>query len=124
MVTQIQPKTLADLLLIEVSAGWSKKTAPIKAGPRYPMGTVLSVTNGVYAPLDLAGSATAKKAAAVLAKSLEPSTTDTQAIVIARGAVVAIDELIWPNGITPAQKANALAELDERGIDARAALLL
>lgn len=122
MPAQSQPKTLADLLLVEVKPGWSKDPVVYAAGAHYPLGTVLALVADKVQVLDPAGAGAAKKAYAVAADTVDATAGDTKGPAIARGAVVDLAELVWPAAITDAQKATALAELDARGIVARAAL--
>ncbi|MDR6915095.1 hypothetical protein J2X66_001960 [Pseudomonas sp. 3296] len=122
MATFTQPKDLGDLLLIEVCPGWTRSQATLMAGTDYLLGQVLAKVAGKYQALDLAGTGPAKKATAVLADPIDATAADQPAIVIARGAVLALAELIWPAGITDAQKTTALDELNAQGIVARATL--
>lgn len=122
MPVQTQPKTLADLLLVEVAPGWSKDPVLYAAGAVYPLGTVLALVNDKVQALDPAGTGAAKKAWAVAADNVDAAAGDKKGPAIARGAAVDLAELIWPAAITDVQKATALAELEARGIVARAAL--
>lgn len=122
MPTYTPPKTLGDLLLVEVAPGWTKEKGLLLLGANYPLGTVLAKVSGKYQVLDLAGTGAAKKAAAVLAENVDATAADTAGVVIARGAVVESTELLWPAGATDPQKATALDELNALGIVARAAL--
>jgi len=122
MATFNQPKDLGDLLLVEVSPGWTKDKATLLGGTDYPLGQVLAKVSGKYQTLDLAGTGAAKKAAAVLGEHVDATAGDKPGVVIARGAVVALAELAWPAGITEAQKVTAQDELAALGIVARTAL--
>ncbi|UZE21846.1 head decoration protein [Pseudomonas sp. B21-056] len=122
MATFNQPKDLGDLLLVEVSPGWTKEKATLLAGTDYPLGQVLAKVSGKYQVLDPAGADGAEKAAAVLGEPVDATAGDKPGVVIARGAVVALAELAWPAGITEPQKTTALDELNALGIVARAAL--
>jgi hypothetical protein len=122
MATFTPPKDLGDLLLIEVCPGWTRSQATLLAGTDYPLGQVLAKVAGKYQRLDPAGTGPAKKAAAVLAERIDATASDQPGIVIARGAVLALAELDWPAGITDAQKATALDELNALGIVAHATL--
>lgn len=122
MATFTQPKDLGDLLLVEVSPGWTRSKATLLAGTDYPLGQVLAKVAGKYQRLDPAGTSAAKKAAAVLAEPIDATAGDQPGVVIARGAVLALAELAWPAGITEAQKTTALDELNTLGIVARAPL--
>jgi hypothetical protein len=122
MATFNQPKDLGDLLLLQVSPGWTKSNVTLLAGTDYPLGQVLAKVGGKYQALDPAGNGTAKKAAAVLAERVDATAGDQPGVVIARGAVLAMGHLVWLTGITPAQQAAALDELNALGIVARATL--
>jgi len=112
------PKTLGEVLLIEVHPAWTKGAGTIVAG-NHAIGTVLAKVGGKYQPVDFAGSGTAKKAVAVLGCAVN-ATADAQAeVVIERGAVVASNELVWPENATDVQKAAAVDELAALGIVAK-----
>ena len=117
-----QPKDLGDLLLVQVSAGWSKDRVTLLGGSDYALGQVLAKVAHKYQALDPSGAGPAKKAVAVLAERVDASAGDAPAVVIARGAVVARAELVWPAGITEPQQTAALDELNALGIVARATL--
>lgn len=122
MATFNQPKDLGDLLLLQVSPGWTKSKVTLLAGTDYPLGQVLAKVAGKYQTLDPAGTGAAKKAVAVLAERIDATVSDQPGVIIARGAVVALAHLVWPSGITEAQKSVALDELNAQGIVARATL--
>ncbi|VVM95185.1 hypothetical protein PS619_03034 [Pseudomonas fluorescens] len=122
MATFNQPKDLGDLLLVQVSPGWTKDRITLLGGSDYALGQVLANVAGKYQALDPAGTVLAKKAVAVLAEHIDARAGDTPAVVIARGAVLALPELVWPPGITEPQKAAALDDLNTQGIVARATL--
>ncbi|MFL1515291.1 head decoration protein [Pseudomonas prosekii] len=122
MATFNQPKDLGDLLLVQVSAGWTKDKVTLLGGTDYPIGQVLAKVSGKYQTLDLTGSGMANHAVAVLAERVNASGGDTPGVVIARGAVLALAELKWPSGSTEQQKGAALDELSALGIVARATL--
>lgn len=117
-----QPKDLGDLLLVQVSPGWSKDRVTLLGGSDYALGQVLAKVAHKYQALDPSGAGPAKKAVAVLAERVDASAGDAPAVVIARGAVVARAELVWPAGITEPQQTAALDELYAPGIVARVTL--
>ena len=116
MPTFNQPKTLADLLIVAVAPNWTKQRLTFAAGTVASIGTVLAKVSGKLQPLDPAGTGAAKVAHAVAAEKVDATAADTVGLAIPRGATLDIDELVWPEGITEAQKATALAELESRGI--------
>lgn len=122
MPTFTPKKTLGDLLLVEVAPGWTKEKATLLAGTDYPLGTVLSKLAGKYQALDPAAVDGTEKAVAVLGERVDATAADAPGVVIARGATLELNELVWPADITEPQKATALAELNTLGIVARAAL--
>ncbi|TBN35511.1 head decoration protein [Pseudomonas sp. BGI-2] len=122
MATFTQPKDPGDLLLVEVCPGWTKDKVTLLGGVNYAFGQVLAKVSGKYQVVDLAGTGAAKKTAAVLIEAVDATVSDQTGVVVSRGAVVDLAELAWPGGITEAQKATALDELNALGIVARAAL--
>lgn len=122
MATYHQPKDLCDLLLVQVSPGWTKDNITLMGGSVYALGQVLAKVDNKYQALDPASTAPANKAVAVLAEPIDATSGDKTAVVIARGAVLALAELTWPADITAPQKAAALDELNAQGIVARATL--
>ncbi len=122
MATFTQPNDLGDLLLVEVSPGWTRSKVTLLAGTDYLLGQVLANVAGKHQLLDPAATDAANKAVAVLAEPIDATTGDQPGIVIARGAVLALDHLTWPSGITDAQKSTALDELNTLCIVARATL--
>ena len=122
MATYNLPKDLGDLLLVQVSPGWTKDNITLLGGSVYALGQVLAKVDNKYQALDPASTAPANKAVAVLAEPIDTTSGDKPAVVIARGAVLALAELTWPADITAPQKAAALDELNAQGIVARATL--
>lgn len=117
MPTFQQPKTIADILLVEVKPGWTKQRVLLKAGFIYALGAVLAVdANKKYVSLAPASEGTENAAVCVLGETINATAGDKLGVAIKRGAVVDQDELVWPAGATDIQKAAALAQLDERGI--------
>lgn len=121
-MAEIQPDTIADLLLIEVQPGWTKDKVTIGAGADLVMGQVLGkvTASGKFIKLAPAAADGSQIAAAVLVDPAAAAGADVAgAVVIARGAVVDTDKLVWPAGITAPQKATALGQLQTAGIVAR-----
>jgi len=112
------PKTLGEVLLIEVHPAWTKGSGVITAG-NHAIGTVLAKVSGKYQPVDFAGSGAAKKAVAVLGCAINATADAPVEVVIERGAVVAAAELVWPETATDVQKAAAIDELAALGIVAK-----
>jgi len=112
------PKKLGDVLLIEVHPAWTKDAGTVTAG-QHAIGTVLAKVGGKYQPVDFAGNGAAKKAVAILGEAVDASADAPVDVVIARGAVVAAGELVWPQAATDANKAAAIEDLAALGIVVR-----
>lgn len=76
---------------------------------------------GYYTPLDLSAVDGSADAVAVLLIAADASAADVpDVIVLKRGpAIVVLEKLIWPAGITAGQKTAALAQLEALGIITR-----
>jgi len=119
MATSYTPsKKLGDVLLIEVHPAWTKGAGTIVAG-NHAIGTVLAKVGGKYQPVDFTGSGAAKKAVAVLGCAVNATADAPVEVVIERGAVVAENELVWPDAATDVQKATAIDDLAALGIVAK-----
>lgn len=114
-----QPKTLDDLLLWESGELYCRNRVALAAGTAYQIGHVVAVNGSKYQPFDPAGTGTVKKAAAVVLAYVDATAVDAQGPIVERAVVVATDQLIWPAGITDAQKTAAMADLAAAGIVCR-----
>lgn len=74
------------------------------------------VTAGDYEALDPAEDDGAQIAAGVLYARTDASTADTACVVMKRNAELKADGLVWPEGISDANQARAIAQLEARGI--------
>lgn len=79
---------------------------------------VTAITEKWYA---LAPTATdgSQRAAGILYADTDATSADTNATIVTRYEVVNYNLLVWPNGITAAQKATAVRQLDALGIIVR-----
>ncbi|MDR1063243.1 MAG: head decoration protein [Azoarcus sp.] len=113
---ETQSPVLSDLLLAEVLPVWSRQRVALAAAAtaEAPVGTVVTSAG---AAVSASGTA---NAAAVLIERIE--TGDTEALAVARGAVVDRDLLIWPAAATDAQIATGIAALAAAGVVPRAVL--
>lgn len=121
MGTFTEPKHLGDVLLVEVAAGWTKQNVLLAAtAVVLTIGVVLSKTaSGIYQQIDFAATDGTEDAVAVLATHADISTGQQKTVVIARGAAVAKNQLVFPAGATEPQIAAALAQLEALGIVAQ-----
>lgn len=123
MTVITQRNNLGDLLKYEAPNLFSRETATIAAGQNLSLGTVLgkATADGHWHAMDPAATDGTEAAAAVLAVDTDATLADRDdALLIARHAIVARSALVWPVGITPAQKATAEEQLATLGILVRA----
>lgn len=118
-----QRTNLGDLLKYEAPNLYSRETATIAAGQNLALGTVLGKTtaDGTWHALDPDATDGSETAAGVLAVDTDATLSNREdALLIARHAIVARSALIWPVGISAAQKAAADAQLASLGVLVRA----
>lgn len=117
-----EPRYLSDLLLTEVAAGWTRECVSIAAGDALPIGTVLvKAASGVCAP-PVVDPASKEDAYAVLAEPLPASAAARPGVVIARGATLNVNQLIWTDTLPEARRKALIASFDKRGLVLKAAL--
>ena len=121
MNTYTEPKHLSDVLLVEVAQGWTKQNGLLAATTiALAIGTVLSKdANGILQPIDFAATDGTEDAVAVLATHADINTSQQKIVLIARGATVAQNQLVWPAGATEPQITAAIAQLEALGIVAQ-----
>lgn len=118
MPSTAQPTNMADILLTEVCAGWTKDTVTVAASQTLAMGQVVGQVSasGQFVPLAPTATDGSQIAAGVMLDAIAPVASTQKGTIIARGAVVDASRLLWPSGITAAQKTTALAQLKALGI--------
>lgn len=119
MPSMTQPRTLGDLLKYEAPSLYSLDRDAVAAAQNLALGTVVGrVTTSVkLKALDPAATDGSEVAVGVLGNDVDATLIDrADAILIARHAIVANTALVWPSGITPTQKAEAVAQLTARGV--------
>jgi hypothetical protein len=110
---------LGDLLKYEAPNLYSRDLATVACGQNLAMGTVVgrAPVTGKLSPIDPDAVDSSAEAVGVLAFGVDATTVDRDdALLIARHAIVASHALVWPAGITSAQKATAIAQLTARGV--------
>jgi hypothetical protein len=119
MPTLTQAHTLGDLLKYEAPNLYSRDRATVAAGQNLPLGAVVgreAATSKLKA-LDPAAGDGSEVAVGVLAQAVDATLIDRDdALLIARHAIVARHALVWPAGVTAAQRLAAIAQLEARGI--------
>ncbi len=102
-----------DLKFVTTAGG-----TPFIAGDGFDITVTAAATEKVV-PLDPAGLKGEQTAFAVAIAERPVAEADQPVLAVVRGTVVDLDGLVWPAGITTAQKNAALHTLRERGIVAR-----
>ena len=119
MPTLTQPKNLGDLLKYEAPNLYSREQDTVAAAQNLALGTVVSreTATAKLKALDPAASDGTESAVGVLGNAVDATLIDREdAILIARHAIVARGALVWPNGISAAQKNAAIQQLAEHGV--------
>jgi hypothetical protein len=121
MSSAIEPKNLGDLLKFEEESLYSRDEVSVAAGQTLALGAVVgrNTTSGELAALDPSATDGTESAIGVMAEEVDATTASTQAVMIARHALVARQALEWPADITAEQIAAALTQLESRGVVAR-----
>lgn len=116
---------LGDLLKYEASNLYSRDQVTVAAGQNLVLGTVVGIETATakVKQIDPAATDGTEVAVGILATSVDASLIDREdGILIARHAVVADHALTWPAGITPLDKATAIAQLKAAGVLVRHAV--
>jgi hypothetical protein len=116
-VTQ-EPNRLGDWLKFEEDNLYSRDQVTVIAGQNLKTGTVIGIITASGKVTQLAPSANdgSQNAAGVLVGDVDASAADAPGVIIARHAVCSDKALVWPSGITGAQKTAAIAQLKQLGI--------
>lgn len=114
---------LSDLLKYEEDClDYSRNSETVAAGQNIGLGTVVgkkTADSKLYA-LDPAATDGTETAAGVLIEPVDATLIDKTGLIVARHAIVADRAVVWPSGITNAQKAMAITQLESLGILVRA----
>ncbi len=116
---------LGDLLKYEAPNLYSRDQVTIAAGQNLVLGTVVGIETATakVKQIDPAATDGTEVAVGVLATSVDASLIDREdGILVTRHAVVADHALTWPAGITPLDKATAIAQLKATGVLVRHAV--
>ena len=119
MTAIAQPKNLGDVLKYEAPNLYSRETDTVAAAQNLTLGTVMGrdTSTAKLKAFDPDATDGSEIAIGVLACDVDATLIDRDdAILIARHAIVARGALVWPSGITPAQRAAAEAHLTFLGV--------
>lgn len=110
---------LGDLLKFEAPNLYSRDRVTVAAGQNLPLGTVLGTVtaSGKYKQIDPSAEDGTQVAAGVLLQGCDATLADRDnGLVVARHAIVSDHALHWPEAITAAEKASAIAQLKALGV--------
>ena len=115
-----EPAVLGDALKWEQSNDYSRRKVTIASGQNLALLQVVGkiTASGKFAVLNPAATDGTENAAGFLMAAVDASAADREGVIIERDALVAMDNLVWPAGITAPQKEAAIAELEALGIKA------
>ena len=119
MSTFTEPLNLGDLLKYEAPNLYSRDRVTVAAGQNLPLGTVLGIVtaSGKYKQIDPSAEDGTQVAAGVLLQGCDATLADRDnGLVVARHAIVSDHALQWPEAITAAEKASAIAQLKALGV--------
>lgn len=112
-------KTDGDVVKDEGKNRFSRDTDTLASGSgAVIVGTVLGqvTASGKFKPLAPSASDGTQTAAAVILQYADATSADQPVVNLKRRAQVVLQALVWPAGITDAQKSTAIAQLKALGI--------
>ncbi len=121
MATYQEPMYLSDVLLTEVARGWTTQNVKVKTNTDLAIGTVLFRTDsGYFIPTNDGGGF---GEVVVLADNVKPSDEVQAVLAIVRGAVVATENLIFPDNFGDGDKESVVQRLNQMGIATQGEIL-
>ncbi|MFW9615033.1 head decoration protein [Aquabacterium sp.] len=115
----IEAMNLGDLLKFEAPSLYSRDRVTVAAGQNLQLGAVLGIVtaSGKYKQIDPSAEDGSQVAAGVLLQTCDATLADRDnGLVVARHAIVSDHALQWPEAITAAEKASAIAQLKALGV--------
>jgi hypothetical protein len=115
-----QPKQLTDVLAFEEDQRFSRKLITVLENEVLVLGQVLGkvAASGKYVALNPEADPEdgSETAAGVLLKDVDATGADKEGLALVRHGIVKARGLVWPEGISSSDKADAIAQLAEVGI--------
>uniref|UniRef100_A0AAU7YMQ4 Head decoration protein n=1 Tax=Wolbachia endosymbiont of Oeneis ivallda TaxID=3171168 RepID=A0AAU7YMQ4_9RICK len=123
MISITEGNNLGDLLKYEVSNLYSRDQITVAKGQNLKLGTVVGydTKDGFIKALNPTATDGTQTAIGVITSDVN-ATENTKAVIITRGAILADHAVVWPANITEEQKAEAIKQLEARGIIIRKAV--
>ncbi|WP_265030103.1 head decoration protein [Wolbachia endosymbiont (group A) of Philonthus cognatus] len=117
MISITEGNNLGDLLKYEVSNLYSRDQITVAKGQNLKLGGVVAkkTEDGFIRVLSPTGTDGTQTAIGVIASDVN-ATENAKAVIITRGAILADHAVVWPANITEEQKAEAIKQLEARGI--------
>ena len=110
---------LGDLLKYEAPNLYSRDQVTVAAGQVLALGAVVGVitASAKVKVVDPSASDGSEVAAGILIQAVDANLADRDdGLIVARHAIVADHALVWPTGITVAEKKSAIAQLKALGV--------
>lgn len=120
MAVKTEPNYLGDAIKWEESNMYSRRKITVASGNSVVMLEVMGklTADGKYVPLAPAAADGSEVAAGIMIGAVDASAADAEGVILESDSLVAMDNLVWPDGITAPQKATAIAELEALGVKA------
>jgi hypothetical protein len=119
MATLTESKYISDVVAWEEDGHYySRDVVTVASGSNLALGTVIGIVTatGKAVQLNPTASDGSEKAAGVLIEAVDATNADAKGLYIAREAILRPSGLVWPDGITTAQRNTALGQLKALGI--------
>lgn len=117
MISITEGNNLGDLLKYEVSNLYSRDQMTVAKGQNLKLGGVVAkkTEDGFIRVLSPTGTDGTQTAIGVIASDVN-ATENAKAVIITRIAMLADHAVVWPANINEEQKAEAIKQLEARGI--------
>jgi len=111
----------ADYILTEGNGSISRDNVIFVQGGEYGPAVVLGqiTANEKFKPLDVTANDGSQIAAAINYARVDATNSDVEGVISARESELIGPQLIWPDGITDAQKTTAISQLQSRTLIVR-----
>ncbi|WP_264376241.1 MULTISPECIES: head decoration protein [unclassified Wolbachia] len=116
MTSITEANNLGDLLKYEVSSLYSRDQITVAKGQNLKLGTVVALDkDSMVKIINLTATDGMQTAIGAIVSDVN-ATENAKAVIITRIAMLADHAVVWPANITEEQKAEAIKQLEGRGI--------
>lgn len=111
-------KNVADLVKYEGEYHYSRDLITVASGETLTLGAAVGkqTANGKYYELAPGAADGTEVCAGVLIEDVDAALADLPGIIVGRHAILDLNSIVWPTGITGGQKTTAIAQLKAAGI--------